>query len=247
MSNGLYTLHEEQIASRGVSLFVQEVLQDGPLGGIQFFDDLVAADAKDRFTNTGTPAARAEAGGVLRITSSTTINNYVHMVVPNLCSVDKKTAFEVRLKKGDVASSSAGLFAGLCGGSFDATNGPFAGSTSQVLSVEGVGIEIDAASDPDAASLVIRGSGSRSSKGSQAISAGSYIRLGFVIDPASGAHFYVDGVKQAEYHIPSDVNSSVKAPASSSLLNAVISLKSSAASNAGTLDIDWIAVAQAAS
>ena len=249
MSIGLYTLHEEQIASRGVSLFVQELQQDGPLGGIQFFDDLLASDAKDRFTNTGTPAKQAVAGGVWRLSNSATDNQYVHLILDDVCALDKKTAFEIRLKRSSVSAGAGSLFAGFANdGAYSATAGPLGDSTTHDLVVEGVGIEIDADADPDAASLAICGSdNSKLTKGSQAIVADTFIRLGFVFDPSNGAFFYVDGVKQSDFHISANITDSTKAPASSSLMDLVVSIKSDAASSGNTSDIDWIAFAQAAS
>ena len=249
MSIGLYTLHEEQIASRGVSLFVQELQQDAILGGIQFFDDLLAVDAKDRFTNVGSPAKQAQAGGVLRLSNSGTDNQYVHLVLSDVCALDKKTAFEIRLKRSSVSAGAGSLFAGFANdNAYSATAGPLGDSTTHDLVVEGVGIEIDADADPDAASLAICGSGaSKLTKGSQAIVADTYIRLGFVFDPSNGAFLYVDGVKQTDFHIGADVADAAKAPASSSLMDLVVSIKSDDTSSGATSDIDWIAFAQAAS
>ena len=248
MSIGLYTLHEEQIKSRGLSTFVQEVLQDVPVGGLQFFEDFVAADANDRFTAyVGTSAVQAEEGGVRRLTSSTTDGNNVAVRLANLLKLDKKTAVEIRLKKASVTNGS--VFVGLTSDTIAAGTGPLGdGNVDHGISHEGIGVVINAETDGDAANLSLCGSDSSkaATKGSAAVAADTYIKLGFLYDPAHGAYLYADGVRQTEYHIPSALSDSTKAPASSSLLDLLILFKASS-TGATTLDYDWIAVAQAAS
>jgi hypothetical protein len=233
----LYTLHEDQGASRAPSSFTRGVRDDSEIGGISIFADF-QGDLLGGLTQLQPTKITdgAEAGGVVKMQGTGTANQLTALHSSIGIQLDARCAFEVRVKKTAVSNSDGSVFLGLVAGTIG-NSLPISGTDHAVV-VNAAGFFIDE-DDTDSVGLVRRGSGSAATIQSSAISADTFFKIGFVFDPQDGLKWYFNGVEQSSSIGKADVDDATKFPASSELLSLVLGIKSTD-TGADTIEIDWV-------
>ena len=233
----LYTLHEDQGASRAPSSFTRGVRDDSEIGGINLFSDFIGDLAGGLIQVRPTKITDgAEAGGVVKLVGSGTGDQTTALHSNVGIQLDARCAFEARLKKTTTGAGEGSVFLGLAVGSIG-DSVPLATGTHTVVA-NSVGILIDEA-DTNSVSLERRGStGNATTVQTAAISADTYFKVGFVFDPQDGVKWYVNGIEQSSSISKSTIADATEFPSSSQLLSLVLCIKSSD-TGADPVEIDW--------
>jgi hypothetical protein len=233
----LYTLHEDQGASRAPSSFTRGARNDSEVGGVYIFEDFQNS-VTGGLNNFGTAATDgAEEGGVASLASpSGAADDLTALHTSVGIKLDARCVLEARIKKTSVTDANGSVFVGLTGGAVSDTV-PIDGG-DHAIAVNSVGFFIDEDSS-DTVSFVRRGSGSVAVVQSATISADSFIKIGLAFDPATGVKWYLNGIEQSSSILGADANDATKFPASSTLLSMVVGIKGTDTS-ADTIEVDWV-------
>jgi hypothetical protein len=251
----LYVLHPALRSGNGPSSEIFANINAPQSGSGYIFDDFErGAGQLDTAIATGASASggggSSDAYGVLKIAGGSTADTTGAAAsgsAGNLLALSKKTAFEVRFKKADVASDKGSVFLGLSASGL----APIDGSTptDHVLAANSVGFFVDFA-DGDAVLFASKGSSTQEGiDNSIAISNDTYIKLGFVYDPqaadAKRIKIYVNGLEQTLGLSKTVAETAAKFPATTTYLD--LSLASMSSTDAAEASfIDWVKVVQEA-
>lgn len=222
--------------------------------GYTYFNDFLAGVAGlTVYGGTGcSVTGNAQAGGACRISMDGTANDEASFgpsdassapYAFNLTSSLGKLAFEIRLKKSLVSNNSLAFVAGLGAAGLVADN-TLADSTGALADTNFVGFQCLHA-DGDAVNFVWRKSGQTlvtGISGVAALTADTYVRLGFVYDPTEATtkriRVFVDGTENAT-GITSTQVSAATFP-SATQLNPLVACIVGSGAAAATLDTDWL-------
>ena len=199
----IVTAYEGQTFDAAPSGFLLSLANEGS-GSIV---DFVGVQPLTFVANSGTVVG--DANGGVTITSASSATGLQGLA---FCNTGKKFAFEAKISKADLTDSE--VFVGVGSESIVAAK-PIASSTA--VSNNTIGFLIAAGS----ATPVVRDASAQVSKSAISLSAGEFISLGIILDPADGrgVRFMVDGQEVA--------TQASGLPASSVALNAIVVVKGS--------------------